>query len=689
MRGETEKAAAILAPWIALTGVVALGLVLATRPLMEPDLGYHLEFGDLTLETGTIVDQVPYLYTLPAPSTPAAERPEPVPGSWYDGAGHFRFANANWLSQLLFAFAYRHLGGVGALLILRLACVLAILVLAAATAVRLGVPRVALAPGILLVTLVSYERFFLRPELIGFLVLAAQAWILAGGESAEADPARRPPPGWGAVAGLVALQALAVNVHSFFLLGLGLTLAAMVGRPGPSRRRLAFALAGQLVACLANPWGWRLAVLPVQTLLYLRSHEVMSGVRPGVDPHPWASIVEAQGPFVSVTDDQRPIYAFTVLLLLALAGAIGAARRRRWDWLLLIAGMTATALAMRRNIAPASLVVVPVALAALLAPRVTGTQQRFLAPGIARWLGLGIPGLALAAAAWIGVSVVTQEFFDHPAATLRFGTGLDRLQIPVGAAEWIEEHRPEGRIWSDFYSSSNVRFFSGGRNPMNLLTNGWAYPPEILRESARYSQGERPFREAVARYEPQVAVVRTVVSGPLARQLATDEAWRLVHLEGESALFLRLDGPNAELARRHAMRPDALDVAAYASQLERADPIPASGLSAGAVGLLTLGWIDPGIELLERAIRLREATGRLGPNYVVEVEGAGFAHARRAESRCRPGMALAPCKADLTRAEELLRIAASGSSPRPLAEKALQVVRRNLASLDATKAPPQ
>jgi hypothetical protein len=678
-----------VAGWVALASVVGLALLLATRPLMEPDLGYHLEFGTSLLQTGTIIDQVPYLYTLPAPSTPAVDRPEPVPGSWYDDGGHYRFANANWLSQLVFAFVYQNLGGVGALMVLRLACVLAILLLTAATAVRLGVPRVALAPGLLLVTAVSYERFYLRPELIGFLVLAAQAWILAGGASGDANPSRRSSLGWGAVGWLVLLQAIAVNVHSFFLLGLGLTLASLVGQPGGSRRRVAFALAGQFLACLANPWGWRLALLPIQTVLYLNSQGVMRGVRPGVEPHPWASIVEAQGPFVSVTEDQRPIYAFVVLLVLALAGAVGAIRRRRWDWLLLLAGMTTTALSMRRNIAPASLIVVPVALAAILAPRAAGAAPRAQAPASARWLGVAIPAVSLAAVAWVGVSVVTQDFFDRPTSTLRFGTGLDRLKIPLGAAEWIEEHRPQGRIWADFYSSSNVRFFSGGRNPMNLLTNGWAYPPEILRESDRYSQGERSFREAVARYDPQVVVVRTAVSGPLAHQLAADEGWQLVHLEGEFALFLRRDGPNAELARTSAIHPGTLDLAAYARRLARADPIPASGLSAGAVALLTLGWIDPGIELLEHAIRLREATGKLGPSYVVEVEGAGFAHARRAESRCLPGEALAPCRADLARAEELLRIASSGSSPRPLAQRALEVVRRNLGRLQASTPLPE
>jgi hypothetical protein len=697
VRGETAKVASSRAPWIAVAGVVSLGLVLATRPLMEPDLGYHLEFGERTLETGRPVDQVPYLYTLPPPSTPPGQRPEPGPGSWYDEAGRYRFANANWLSQVAFAVAYRGLGPTG-LEAVRLAAVLAVLLLVVATAARLGVPSVALAPGLLLVVLASYERALVRPELLGFVALAAQAWLLAGNRPGDPDPMARRVPGWGDAAGLVLLQALAVNVHSYFLLGLGLTLAVLVGQLGtlalaravgspeppatPLRRStavLAVAAAGQAVACLANPWGLRLALLPVETLLYVRAHGLNRATAAGVEAHPWAYFTEFQGPFASVTDDPWPVRALVVLLVLAAAGAVGAARRRRWDWVLVLAGMTATALSMRRNIAPASLVVVPVALAAILPRRAKRPARRDRAGRLQAGLRLAVPVLTLGAVAWLAASVVTQAFFDRPAATLRFGTGLDRLQLPVGAAEWIRAHRPEGRIWSDFYSSSTIRFFSGGRNGLNVLTNTWAYPAEVLGDVARTSRGTRPFGEAVARHDPQVVVARTSVSGPLVRELASRDDWRVVHVEGETVLFLRKDGPNAELAAARSLRPETLDVAAYAAILEEADPIPASGLARGAVGLFTLGWIDPGIELLERAIRLREASGRLGPNHVVEVEAAGFAHAQRAEARCRVGMPLSPCEADLARAEQLLAAAAGGPSPRPLAEKALDAVRRRRA----------
>jgi hypothetical protein len=689
---------------VAVLASITLGLVLATRLLMEPDLGYHLAYGIELLDHGTVVDHDPSLYTLPAA---AAERPEPGPGSWYDGDGRYRFANANWLSQALLALVHRHLGGAIGLGLLRVAVVLGLLLLTLGTMGRLGVPAAALAPALLLVTLASSERFYLRPELFGFLILAGQLLLLAGDRTLEPEPDRRQPLGWPAAAGLVGLQAVAVNTHGFFLLGLGLTLAVLADRlgrlawtgvrgvPSPSTHalprsaaRLSAVLAGQLAACLVNPWGWRLALLPAQTVLYLRAHGITRGVTPGIEPHPWALMSEAHGPFVSITDDQRPIAAYAVLLAVGAVGLAFALRRRRWDWLLLGAGMLGVSLAMRRNIAPASLVVVPVALAAILAGGAPDRPWPAAAARLGRGLGVAAPLAAIAGAAWIASSVVTQGYWDRPASPQRFGLGTSRLQLPVGAAEWIRVHHPEGRVWADFYSSSTVRFFSGGRNPINLVTNTWAYPPDVLRDADRISRGEQSFRVAAARFEPRLVVLRASVSGPAARELARDEAWQLVHLEGESLLFLRRDGADAALARAEGIRPETLDLERYAEALEASDPLPAEALSAGATGLLTLGWLDHGIGLLERSLRRREGGGRLGLAYLVDLERTGYAFAKRSESSCRAGRPLVPCESDLGRAEAILARVTAMAPGRAAARRALEAVRDNLGRLQQLKAEP-
>ena len=100
--------------WLAVAAAVIAGMLFAARELSTEDLGYHLDYGNQLLATGHPVDHDADLYTLPAPDMPAAQRPTPGPGCWYDDAGRYRFPNANWLTQGLIAVAYQ-VGGVPAL----------------------------------------------------------------------------------------------------------------------------------------------------------------------------------------------------------------------------------------------------------------------------------------------------------------------------------------------------------------------------------------------------------------------------------------------------------------------------------------------------------------------------------------------------------------------------------------------
>ena len=83
---------------LALIAASALAFLLGVRTLSSPDLGYHLAYGDVFLQTGWPVDSNDFLYTLP-PVLPGQRRPASGPGCWYDHQGTYRFANANWLAQ--------------------------------------------------------------------------------------------------------------------------------------------------------------------------------------------------------------------------------------------------------------------------------------------------------------------------------------------------------------------------------------------------------------------------------------------------------------------------------------------------------------------------------------------------------------------------------------------------------------
>ncbi|RPI59482.1 MAG: hypothetical protein EHM48_08810, partial [Planctomycetaceae bacterium] len=276
-------------PYAAIAAAMAFAVCLGVRPLSSPDLGYHLAYGDDFLRTGRIVDCNEYVYTLPPADTPPDKRPEPGPGCWYDEDGKYRFANANWGTQVVVSLVNRAWGTTG-LCVLGAALTAGIFTFCLLTMLRLGVPRVLAAGGIILIGLTAYERFMLRPELFGYFLLTAQMCLLIG---------RR----LGIVSSmvLILLQLIFVNMHSYFLLGLMLTGAffaeaalrrawpAIRGRQlGETDRRamnirlmiLGVVLAGQIAVSFVNPWTWRLVTLPFQTVLFVNHNQINGGLPP-------------------------------------------------------------------------------------------------------------------------------------------------------------------------------------------------------------------------------------------------------------------------------------------------------------------------------------------------------------------------------------------------------------------------
>jgi len=490
---------------VAAVAAIAFAALLGVRTLQSPDLGYHLTYG----LQGT-VDYNAFLFTLPAADTPPEARPVPGPGCWYDQQGGYRFPNANWLSQVVMAGAYRWLGFDG-LCLLQAALVVVVFGGLWAAMHGLGLPSAWSAAGILLAAMTAHERLGLRPEVFGYAMLVWQFAILAGA-SREGKRVR-----WPAVAALVLLQGVFVNLHSYFLLGLAVTAAALaepalrllwrhlMEKPRDQRTDalkhnavlLSAAFAAQIAVCFANPWTWRLAVLPIQTLVFLREHYIAGGTLASVG-HPWSYIGEFLKPFGSEDFwSMKATYAYCVLLGVAGAGALAALLKRRWMWLLVIAGMTAVSLAMRRNIAPAAFLIAPVALAGVRAATQAAAKKH-------AWLGgaavrVGVSTVLALASAGLAASVVTNHFYYGERSANRFGVGISRLNTPLDAGRWVGEHllrasasgageRTE-KIWTDYTGSSNAYFLSrlaaddaSARVSVPIVTNTWAYPPSVMQE---------------------------------------------------------------------------------------------------------------------------------------------------------------------------------------------------------------
>ena len=588
----------------ATVGALGLVVLLAIRPLRSPDLGYHLAYGETFLTTGRIVDHNEFIYTLP---TRDADRPAPGPGCWYDAQGRYRFPNANWGSQVVFAAVYRR-SGAGGLCALQAGLVAAIFLILLAAMRRLGVPMVLMAAGILLTALTAYMRFNLRPEVFGYLLLVCQFYLLAG-----------PKVTWRTVVGLIALQVLFVNTHSYFLLGMALTGAFLIdslgriawrriagrsGEEGSAELRgramlLGVALGGQVVGCFVNPWTWRGAVLPLQTLLYMRAHDIAASDISRAGAHPWSHIGEFFRPFAGASLKGKSTYAYCVVLALGAAGGLAAVVKRRWAWALVIAGMVAVSLSMRRNIAPAALLIVPAALAGC-SLALAGLWKRLSGRLRARFMWIA-PSAILLAVGWFGFGVISQRFHCAERSSVRFGWGLSPLDLPVEAARWIAGHPGKGRLWTGYTSSSNFHYFTRLR-AVPILTNTWAYPPDVMRKVLSYTDGRRPFREAAREYAVGTVALRVdLTTAPLARDLARESGWALVYLDARHAVFRRTDALTDTVASE-ALTEETLDLSAHIEKLKSLDPVPGFALHLGGMTLFRLGWYSAGAEVFAAAV---------------------------------------------------------------------------------------
>ncbi len=613
--------------WAAMVLAILAGGALGVRTISSFDIGYHLAYGDAFFRTGRLVDSSPELYTLPGRSLRGLELP---PGAWIDADGRFRFPNANWLSQIVFSLVHRA-GAMPGLSVLQAVVVLSILLILAGTMLRAGLSAGVAGAGVLLISLTAQERFVLRPELLGYLILAGELALLTPlwWESRSLT--------WRRLAVLVVLQCLLVNLHSYWMLGLALTLAVLAGRvvdatsgkPAlPALRRVGVLLGLQAAVTFLNPWTWRIAALPIQTLVFFQRHRISGGdIHAG--RHPWSVIGEFFRPLSPAFGEAYATWAFLAVLALTAGGILSAILRRRWTMVFLLVGVMGVSLTMRRNIAPGAMLLVPVALAGLakaLPGRLSRLGMNFLAS----------TAVGLSAAGLLGF-VVTNRFYVAQRRVDRFGLGVSRINAPVEAAAWVSEHRPAGRLWCDYDASSNLYYFTQPNPPVPILTNTWAYPPAVLQEVQEVTRGARPFPETIRRYGVEAVALRICRftaearnSVPLALRLSASPDWSLVHLGAIHAVFVRNRGPNAALARRSAITPGNFDVAGYVDRLARMDPESAYAIYQGGKTLSFLGWNGPAILVLTEAIRR-------DPSDVYAWYEMGICHARLSAQYRSPG----------------------------------------------------
>jgi hypothetical protein len=442
--------------------VVALGIGLGR--LGDNSFFTHLATGRLILDLGHVPTTDPYSFTAP---------------------GH-DWVVQSWLASTIYGVVDDLAGGAG-LRLLMAALTLAVF----AIAWRLSRPAQGLLVRIAiggLVVFVGSSQWSERPLLFGLVALGLT--VLAAEEGM--DPRWLVPVGW-----------LWVNTHGSFPLGLAFLVVVAVGRrldgeaPVVELRCLRWLGLG-ILAGAVNPLGPRILLFPLELLQ-----------RQDVLRH----IVEWQAPnFISVGD--------RIFLLQVMVAVLALVRRPRYREGLVVVVFVAAALIGARNMAVASLVLVPVLARAWSdVGSLRADAQSFLARA----------GSAVMLAA-MGVVLVSGLGGPH----------YNFVPYPIESLDHLEDERvdlTEVRLAGPERVGNLLELRDGPVRQVFFDDRFDMYPDQVSADAVTLGAGRPEWTEVVTRWD--LDLVLWPRSGPLAQILRADPDWRVLHREEHWILFCR------------------------------------------------------------------------------------------------------------------------------------------------------
>lgn len=455
-----------------LGSIVALLLLawsarLAMLPLNDNSFFTHLATGRIILDRGSVPSSDPYTFTA------AGE-------SW---------TVQSWLASVAYAGAERLAGAVGIkLLVLVLFTISTALLWYLSRRAGSLLLRLLLVAGALAVSSAAWSE---RPYMIGIIGLAL-VWLALDGSIPAVV--------------LVPFMWVWANTHGSFVLALALVASYGVGAWFDARleqRRLdhrpithtgAAVVFGSLLA-VASPLGFRALLFPVNTV----SRSDLLG-----------EIVEWQAP----NFDSANQLAYLVLVSAAVWALM---RLRQWRYALPLLAFVMASLTSQRNIAMATVVLVPV-IAAAIPP--VGTLRSETKPRL---------GVFVAAVMTALLGLVIAGGLVLP----RLGLG----GYPTAAISWLGPQGLETRTATQDFTGNLIEALDGPERVVFVDDRADMFPPDVLRDFLSLARGKPEWSRILADYEIDQVVWRR--ADPLGSLLAADRTWRVLFSDSEWVVACR------------------------------------------------------------------------------------------------------------------------------------------------------
>jgi hypothetical protein len=469
---------------------------LATKVSLDPDTWWHLRAGQWMLEHHQILTYDPFSWTR---------------------AGTL-WINHSWMSQVPMYLLWKGFGFAGLNLLTAVCATLAFWFVYLQTEGSVYLRAFV----VMLAAVSSAVYWWARPEMISFALAAGFAYILGLYRWQGINRLWLLPP----------LMGVWVNVHGGFVIGLLLLIITLVGQgvsrlcgqrgpgvlEGARLPWLAFAGAACAAAVVANPYGLRMFVYPLQTVS-------IGALRDFI--HEWMS-----------PDFHAPETQGFVWLLLGTVAAVGLSRRRiDLTDLLLFCGFAYLALLARRNIALFALIAAPV-LARHAAAGLESSGERFPAfrAIISRGDGADPPHTALN---WALLALIVALAVAKMSVPLQPSVNQAAIEktMPVGAVDYIHTARPPGPILNSYNWGGYLVWALAPGYPVYIDGRTDLYGDAFLSQYMRVVYGEDEWRAVFARDNIRLVVIES--ASPLARKLNHEPGWRRGYVDALSSVFQR------------------------------------------------------------------------------------------------------------------------------------------------------
>lgn len=368
-------------------------------------------------------------------------------------------------------------------------------------------------------------RFEIRPELLSLFLLALILHILV--RRAEG----RSAPLWA----LPAILLVWANCHSFFMLGWGAMAAFGVGLLLRDRRVDRPLFGWSVVAvliCVVNPYGLRGVTFPLTLLTRFDSSNVFS-----------QSISELTSPFFLRSSPQMPfvpywpVYSFRFLAVLSVVALVPAFRARRYWAILLWLMFFPLAAKAIRNMPLLIITCLPMMAWSLPAHRLLdafrleGRTRR----AVSALTGL-LAGLVLMA---LCLRVVHSAYYIDMRQALRFGTGWNRLELPIDAVRYAKQAGLTGRMLNHL----NFGGYMIWAQPEPVFIDGRleVVGEEFYQRYLAILESQNELEAAVKQYGIRWMIFPYAISPKLLVRMSGDPRWRLAYVDHIAAIFIRSD----------------------------------------------------------------------------------------------------------------------------------------------------